>query len=151
MKKTIAISLFIFSVLVIAILVGGLVFYKGNTDIPTSNTNTATNLLQNTNNTTSNTVTSTVNHTVVINTKPLLNMTEVAKHNQINDCYMVINGKVYNFTTYASAHPGGTRTIKNSCGTDGTQAYDTKGGNRSPHSSYASSLLVKYFVGNLVQ
>jgi len=146
MKKTIAISLFIFSVVIIGIFVGSLVF-NGNSNNGVDNSNTK--ILNNTNATNQNNPIKTTNATQSI--KPKLNIAEVAKHNQINDCYMIINGKVYDLTSYASAHPGGTRTIANSCGTEATQAYDTKGGYRGPHSSYASSLLDKYFVGNLVQ
>jgi cytochrome b involved in lipid metabolism len=137
MKKTVGISLFIFFAIVVAILVAGLGFYQDSK----------------LNNIASKTINPSVvkinNATVASNTK--LNIAEVAKHNQTSDCYMVINNKVYNLSDYASSHPGGTRMIQNYCGKEATQAFDTKGGRRSGHSSYANKLLNTYYVGDFVQ
>ena len=63
---------------------------------------------------------------------------------------MVINNKIYNLTSYISAHPGGTGTIIPLCGKDGTTAFDTKGGQGS-HSQNANNLLINYYVGNLIK
>lgn len=134
MKKTVGISLFIFFVIVVAILVAGLVFYQNNkTAIPNNQYNNTSNNLNGS------------------SSQKVLNMAEVVKHNQINDCYMVINNKVYDVTNYSLSHPGGTRTIANSCGKEATNTYDTKGGNNGAHSSYAGNLLDQYFVGNLAK
>lgn len=71
---------------------------------------------------------------------------EVAKHNAKDDCWQVIDGTVYDFTSYISSdeHPGGGAMIKD-CGTDASEAY----ANRPPHSEYARSLLPDYEIGKL--
>jgi len=79
-----------------------------------------------------------------------LNMAEIAKHNSSNDCWLLINNKVYNVTSFIAAHPGGSGTIIPNCGKDSTQAYNTKGGN-SPHSTNANAMLASYFIGNFNQ
>ncbi len=48
---------------------------------------------------------------------------EVAKHNTGSDCWSVVNGKVYDLTSYVSNHPGGPNVIKAICGKDGTAAF----------------------------
>lgn len=73
---------------------------------------------------------------------------EVSRHNRADDCWMVIRGQVYDFTGYLPNHPTPPKIILPSCGTDATQAYDTKNAGR-PHSPYADSLLPKYRIGVL--
>lgn len=73
-----------------------------------------------------------------------LNSEEIAKHNSTVNCWLIINNKVYNVTSYLSAHPGGVGAIASYCGKDGTQVFQGL-----PHSSYANSLLANYFIGIL--
>lgn len=75
-----------------------------------------------------------------------LDAQEIGKHNTVNDCWLIINSKVYNVTSYFGAHPGGTAAISPYCGKDAVQAF-----NGLPHSSYANTLLASYFIGNLNQ
>jgi cytochrome b involved in lipid metabolism len=79
-----------------------------------------------------------------------LNLQEIAKHNLSSDCWMIINGKVYDLTGFLRPHPGGASTIIPYCGKDGTAGFDTKNGG-APHSSYADSLLNSFYLGNLGQ
>eukprot|EP00462_Mataza_sp_D1_P006567 CAMPEP_0175124112 /NCGR_PEP_ID=MMETSP0087-20121206/2602_1 /TAXON_ID=136419 /ORGANISM="Unknown Unknown, Strain D1" /LENGTH=835 /DNA_ID=CAMNT_0016405847 /DNA_START=32 /DNA_END=2536 /DNA_ORIENTATION=- len=51
---------------------------------------------------------------------------ELARHNSPGDCYMVIRGKVYDFTNYLPQHPAGVSTMQGSCGRDATQAFETQ-------------------------
>lgn len=81
-------------------------------------------------------------------TAATLTATEVAKHSSPSDCWMIINSKVYDVTSYLPYHPGGAGTILQYCGSDGTAAFDTRGGTGS-HSAYASSLLGSYYIGNV--
>jgi cytochrome b involved in lipid metabolism len=150
MKKTVGISLFIFFAIVVAILVAGLVFYQKNIN----NTNTVVpvnNVISRTNSSKPNSISTNTKPAVSTSSGIILNMTEVAKHNKKSDCYIVISNKVYNITSYFGSHPGGNSTMTATCGTDATQAYNTKGGNGSPHSTRAVSLLANYYLGNLIQ
>ncbi len=77
-----------------------------------------------------------------------LTASEVAKHNTESDCYMIINSKVYDVTTYLPYHPGGAYRIIQYCGKDGTVAFDTKGG-EGQHSNRAGNDLSSLYVGDL--
>jgi len=79
-----------------------------------------------------------------------LTATEIARHNSISDCWMIINNKVYSLTSYFDQHPGGTSTILPYCGKDGTVGFDTKDKNRS-HSQSAQNLLANYYIGDFGQ
>jgi L-lactate dehydrogenase (cytochrome) len=35
---------------------------------------------------------------------------EVAKHSSLDDCWIVVNGKVYDLTKFAPNHPGGAES-----------------------------------------
>ena len=45
---------------------------------------------------------------------------EVAKHNKLNDCWVIVNNKVYDVTSFISLHPGGCEAILKNAGTDQT-------------------------------
>jgi len=72
----------------------------------------------------------------------------VAKHNSANDCWMIIDSKVYDLTNYLTQHPGGEQTILQYCGQDGSVGFATKDVGRS-HSSYANQLLAQFYIGDL--
>lgn len=71
-------------------------------------------------------------------------MEKVAKHNNRNDCWIVIDGNVYNVTDWISKHPGGVQPILNYCGKDATQAFKGK-----PHSAKAEQIKERYYIGKL--
>lgn len=81
-----------------------------------------------------------------INSNIILNAQEIVKHNSTGNCWLIINSKVYNVTSYLSAHPGGVGAIAPYCGREATQVFAGL-----PHSSNANSLLNGYFIGNLNQ
>ncbi len=134
MKKLTTISLIIFSIITTAILTAGLVFYQNNKNNAPALNNSGSN------------------SPIGAKTTPgiTLNMAEIAKHNSITDCWMIINNKVYNVSSYLFGHPGGAGSMMPYCGKEATRAFDTKDRNR-PHSSYANSLLANYYVGDLNQ
>jgi len=74
---------------------------------------------------------------------PVLTAEEVARHNTAEDCWMIIEDRVYDVTEYLGHHPGGTRAILKFAGRDGTE-------NVQFHSPRMMKLLRTYFyVGRL--
>lgn len=69
-------------------------------------------------------------------------MQDVKKHNTSSDCWTVINGKIYNMSSFASQHSGGPSSIDSTCGKDGTSVYARQ------HWS-STSLIRNFFVANL--
>ena len=90
----------------------------------------------------SSSATSNLNGTVV------LSMGELAKHNKTTDCWLLIQGKVYDVTNYLTVHPGGVGTIEPYCGKEATDAFLTRGGTGS-HSNAAFQDLTQFLLGDL--
>lgn len=67
---------------------------------------------------------------------------EVEKHNSVDDCWVVVRGKVYDVTEFGRVHPGG-RVIYLQGGRDATEVFSTF------HTKSTWSLLEKYHVGDL--
>lgn len=49
---------------------------------------------------------------------------EVAQHNSANDCWAIIDGFVYDMTSFVRRHPAGPRAITQLCGRDGTARFN---------------------------
>ena len=65
-------------------------------------------------------------------------MAQVRANNSAASCWAVINGTVYNLTTWINSHPGGSGAIISLCGTDATSAFTSKHGSKSgPNSQLA--------------
>lgn len=75
-------------------------------------------------------------------------LAEVAGHARQDDCWMAIEGSVYDITTYLPDHPSAPELILPWCGKEATQAWRTKNKGRR-HSSRANQLLEKYRIGQL--
>jgi cytochrome b involved in lipid metabolism len=80
-----------------------------------------------------------------------LSLDEISKHNSQEDCWLLINNKIYDATSYINSHPGGKSEIIPGCGKDATNLFNTKGNKGSSHSSSANSLLDSFYLGNLNQ
>lgn len=78
-----------------------------------------------------------------------ITLDEIAKHNTLSDCYLVIEGKVYDVTSYVNDHPGGKEMLLIGCGKDATSLYNTKGGEGRGHSMFARDLLQTYYVADV--
>jgi len=81
-------------------------------------------------------------------TEKTYTLADVAKHPTETDCWMAIEGKVYDLTTYLSKHPAGPATMVTWCGTEATDGMRTKGIG-SDHSSFAWGQLNSYYIGEL--
>ena len=55
--------------------------------------------------------------------KPPVSPSQVAEHSSPDDCWVVIEGYVYNLTDFISAHPGGPAIIQNNAGKDVTAIF----------------------------
>jgi len=71
---------------------------------------------------------------------------EISSHNTRQDCWLVINGHIYDITAYFGAHPGGDARMLVYCGKDATSAYQTKDGRGQDHSASAYTLLQQFLI-----
>ena len=68
---------------------------------------------------------------------------DVAAHNTATNCWMILNGNVYNLTTFINSHSGGS-FISSECGKDGSALFNGR------HSASYLNLLNSYFLGPLI-
>lgn len=73
----------------------------------------------------------------------------VAGHRTQDDCWMVIDGVVYDLSAYLPRHPADPALFAAWCGRDASEAYSSKGIGR-PHSARADDLLAQYRIGGLL-
>lgn len=80
---------------------------------------------------------------------------EVAANSSESSCWTIINGSVYDITSYLSRHPGGN-VILEACGTDGTTLFTQREtqegetvGSGTPHSSNANAQLEQLKIGEI--
>ncbi|MFM8841597.1 MAG: cytochrome b5 domain-containing protein, partial [Actinomycetota bacterium] len=58
---------------------------------------------------------------------------EVSQHNTATDCWTIVDGFVYDVTTFTRRHPGGAEKIEEMCGVNATEDYlDEHDGQREP-------------------
>lgn len=68
---------------------------------------------------------------------------DVASHDSASDCWIVLDGTVYDVTDYVSSHPGGSAILRG-CGEDATALFEAQG-----HSAAANAIKAKYEIGSL--
>ncbi|KAG2502744.1 hypothetical protein JM16_009634 [Phytophthora kernoviae] len=73
-----------------------------------------------------------------------ITMEEVSHHNTEEDCWSVLDGKVYNLTPYLKFHPGGVADLLLSAGGDCTDLFNEKHPWVNGH-----SMLEKCYIGQL--
>jgi len=83
-----------------------------------------------------------------VNADKLVTMAEVAHHASSEDCWMVIDARVYNLTAYLPDHPSKPSIILPWCGREASEAYKTKTKGR-PHSEQADQALTHYAIGRV--
>ena len=133
MKKLVGVSLFIFWAALTAVLAAGLVFYQNSKTVNLSNSTPTTN----------NNSSSSSNEASLI-----LNSAEISKHKSPSDCWIIVNNKIYNVTSFFFFYPGGSQLITPYCGKEATNAFNTQD-RGSSHSAVADSLLASYYIGDL--
>jgi cytochrome b involved in lipid metabolism len=73
---------------------------------------------------------------------------QVAEHDRLDDCWMAIEGKVYDFTGYVGQHPTPPAILEPWCGKEATEGMRTKGYGRD-HSERAWQMAEQYLIGTL--
>lgn len=59
-----------------------------------------------------------------------LALADLAAHDSTADCWVAIDGGVYDLTSYIDQHPGGAQRILDLCGADGTAAFSGEHGSQ---------------------
>ncbi len=77
---------------------------------------------------------------------------DVAPHSKAEDCWIVIEGNVYDMTPYIQKqiHPGGA-AILFGCGKDATAVFNLRPKDKKAHSQNARNILKDYFLGALAK
>jgi cytochrome b involved in lipid metabolism len=73
---------------------------------------------------------------------------QVAENDSKSSCWTIIDGKVYDITSYVPNHPGGESKILQVCGKDGTILFSRPSAHRS---SGAGNILENFKIGTLSQ
>ncbi|XP_027360489.1 cytochrome b5 [Abrus precatorius] len=71
-------------------------------------------------------------------------MQDASLHSTKDDCWIVVDGKVYDVTQYLDDHPGGDDVILGATGKDATDEFEDAG-----HSKSARELMEQYCIGEL--
>ncbi|KAK8974215.1 hypothetical protein V6N11_034584 [Hibiscus sabdariffa] len=69
---------------------------------------------------------------------------DLAQHKDINDCWLLISGKVYDVTQFLEEHPGGDEVLIAVAGRDATDDFEDIG-----HSDDARGMMEKYCIGEV--
>ncbi|KAI3428204.1 hypothetical protein D9Q98_006584 [Chlorella vulgaris] len=72
-----------------------------------------------------------------------ITLAECQGHMSDKDCWLVVDGKVYDVTPFLDEHPGGFDTLVSNSGKDATEDFDEIG-----HSRAAKEMLAKYYIGD---
>jgi len=80
-----------------------------------------------------------------------VSLAELAKHNTPKDCWVALHGKVYDLTSFAVTHIGGTTPITRLAGTDGTQSFNIHHGKNVLNVLSSDSCIGELEKGKLAQ
>lgn len=72
-------------------------------------------------------------------------MSEVQEHNKAADCWVAMEGKVYDITKYVEEHPGGEAAISKYAGQDISVPF-----RGDQHGSQVDDVIANYYIGELV-
>lgn len=82
--------------------------------------------------------------------QPVITLAELATHDKQDDCWMAIEGKVYDFSAYLPSHPAPPVVMTPWCGKEATEGMRTKGYGRD-HSPAAWAMMDEYLIGTLAE
>ncbi|GMY26829.1 cytochrome b5-like [Fagus crenata] len=71
-------------------------------------------------------------------------LAQVSEHNTNKDCWLIINGKVFDVTKFLDDHPGGDEVLLSATGKDATDDFEDVG-----HSDSAREMMNEYYVGEI--
>lgn len=128
----------IWILLALIILIGGYYLFK-----PKTNNTNYSNMEQNASSTNDIASTTKLDDTPALR---IFTKIDVSSHSSSDSCWAIIEGKVYDLTSWIGKHPGGDKAILSICGKDGTEAFDGKHG-MDPK---AKAVLPKFYLGDLV-
>ncbi|XP_044491614.1 cytochrome b5-like [Mangifera indica] len=74
----------------------------------------------------------------------VFSLAEVSQHNSPKDCWLVIDGKVYDVTKFLDDHPGGDEVLLSATGKDATDDFEDVG-----HSTSAKAMMDEFYVGHI--
>ncbi|KAM7262583.1 hypothetical protein ACFE04_000266 [Oxalis oulophora] len=76
--------------------------------------------------------------------KKVFTLADVSQHNTPKDCWLIIDGKVYDVTKFLEDHPGGDEVLLSATGKDATDDFEDVG-----HSSSARAMMDELYVGEI--
>ncbi|XVE81377.1 hypothetical protein DITRI_Ditri15bG0058700 [Diplodiscus trichospermus] len=76
--------------------------------------------------------------------RKVFTLAQVSEHNTPKDCWLIINGKVYEVTKFLEDHPGGDEVLLSATGKDATDDFEDVG-----HSDSARGMMDQYRVGEI--
>lgn len=85
-----------------------------------------------------------------IKSTKIVSLSELAAHADRDDCWLAIDGKVYDLTAYLPRHPAPPTILLAWCGREASEAMHTKGYGRD-HSPAAWQLLDGFLIGVLAE
>lgn len=74
-------------------------------------------------------------------------LADVATHDNTTSCWTVVNGEVYDVTSWINEHPGGKQAIIGMCGIDGSETFNGQHGGQSR----PASELATFKIGSLTR
>ena len=94
--------------------------------------------------------TNSISQSVTSGSSQKYSASDVAKHSTKSDYWTIVDGAVYNITSYISEHPGGSEILQ-ACGIDSTQMLNGMGakGRNNEHSQNARDILNGLQIGAL--
>ena len=152
MKSKAALAIIISVIAVLAVV--GVVMLNQEDEAPATNNESSQNQAPRESSVNSSGNSSTENSATQQPTSQTFTAAQVAEHSTKTDCWTIIDGSVYNITSYVPRHPGGDDILR-ACGKDGTslcsegKTEDGQEVRSSGHSSTAKRQLESLKIGTL--